>query len=126
MSCHGFSVLVGWSVSEFDVDGAWSAVVGWVSGVVGAFGAGGDLVSGCGWPVVAWLEYWGWGFACGVFGFGDGCDGEVCVGGGLPVFGEDGEDAVDGPVWADVVEDVGEHGCLLLVYFDHGFVFFLG
>lgn len=73
-----FAVHVFGSVSEFDVDGAGSAVVGVVAGVVGAFWAGGDLVACCGWPVVAGVEDGGWGFAGGVLGFGDGCDGECC------------------------------------------------
>lgn len=73
-----FAVHVFGSVSEFDVDGAGSAVVGVVAGVVGAFWAGGDLVACGGWPVVAGVEDGGWGFAGGVLGFGDGCDGECC------------------------------------------------
>lgn len=107
---------VWWSVSELDVDGAGSAGVGGVAGVVGAFGAGGDSVSGWFGPVFSGEHDGGWGFAGGVLGFGDGCDGEVGEGWDVvSVFAEEGEDAVDGPVWADVVEDVGEHGGLAFV-----------
>ena len=74
----GFAVEVWWSVSEVDVCGAGSAVVLVVAWVVWAFGWVGEVGLFWGWPVGAGVEDGGWCFGGGVFGFGGGCDGEVC------------------------------------------------